>query len=286
MTQPPDAHRPETLFVRLSSSHLHLVRPDATEPSGYAFFSQRLNPKASLAANLRELARTTPLLQAPPAGQVQVLVNGPATFVPLAEFQEEDCEPLYNFCLPAHNDMQRRVFYDVVAAANVVVLFALSDATCYTLEDLLGMTPHYVSSFTPLIRHFAGKASAKMGHQRFYVYVRERRADIVALEGCRLLHAGSYTIGGIPDVAYFLLSAARNFGARLTTEGLTEGTVGADTFYVAADDDTLREEAIAELRHYAEEVVAVNPSAEFNRHPVTAVPHLPYDLLNLLLEHH
>jgi hypothetical protein len=143
-----------------------LVCPDATEPSGYAFFSQRLNPKASLAANLRELARTTPLLQAPPAGQVQVLVNGPATFVPLAEFQEEDCEPLYNFCLPAHNDMRRRVFYDVVAAANVVVLFALSDATCYALEDLLGMTPHYVSSFTPLIRHFAGKASAKMGHQR------------------------------------------------------------------------------------------------------------------------
>ena len=79
---------PETLFLRLSGNALHMARYDADNPTNFAYSAYRLNPQISLAANLREAGRTEELMQAPLRGMVQVLVDTPVTYVPLADFEE------------------------------------------------------------------------------------------------------------------------------------------------------------------------------------------------------
>ncbi len=272
---------PENLFIRLSATDLCIARYDAEVHTAFAFSAFRLNPKISLTANLREAVRTEPLLKNYGEGCVQIVVNAPATFVPLAEFQEEDCEALYDLCFP--KDKPRRVFYDVVASANCVVLFSLACATCYALEEAFGNV-HYVSSLTPLIRHFSGKTGPRPGRKRFLVAAHEAAADIIVMEDGRLLMANTYSVQGAVDVAYFVLNVARQLGAAVASDEASAGAVVEDCvpLYVAGSE-TERQNVCAELRKYAGGVFPVNPSAEFNRHIVAATGGVPYDLITLLI---
>ena len=126
---------PETLFLRLSGNALHMARYDADNPTNFAYSAYRLNPQISLAANLREADAPKNSWQAPLRGMVQVLVDTPVTYVPLADFEEDHCESTYNLCYPPEG--RRRIFYDVVANINTVVLFSLREGICRALRIIL-----------------------------------------------------------------------------------------------------------------------------------------------------
>lgn len=281
---------PEHLYLRLSDYSLCLARYDADVHTAFAFSTYKMNPKISLAANLREAGRTEELFKEPGRDSVQVVVSAPATFVPLAEFQEEDCERIYDLCFPCGE--RRRVFYDVVAVANCVVLFSLKESTCHALEEAL-KNVNYVSSLTPLVRHFAAKGQIKAGQKRFFLYVHEQTADLVVFEDNRLLAANSYNVGSVADVSYFVLNVAQQLGAeiapskRADREEVTEAPVfsseGYTAFFVAAEEKW-RKEVCGELRKYAVNVRPINPGAEYNRHVVATTPNVPYDLMTLLLD--
>ncbi len=278
---------PEHLFVHLSTNKLCFARYDAASHSAFAFSTFRLNPKISLTANLREAERTEPLIQEGNRAEVQVIVSSPATFVPLAEFQEEDCEAIYSLCLG--QDKQRRVFYDVVAAANCVVLFSLKSATCHTLEETFENV-HYVSSLTPLIRHFTTKGNRRAGQKRFFIYGHEQTAEILVFEDNRLLLANSYNVGNAVDVTYYTLSAAQQLGADIAPAGEESEAQAAinpeafTPFYVAGEDNW-RHDICEELQRFAVNVLPVNPGAEYNRHIISTTKGVPYDLMTLLLDY-
>jgi len=293
MTAPPSASSPSAaplpshLLVRLSATAMHLARYDAAAPSDFAFATLRLNPQVSLTANVRDALRREPLLQVPTEGNVRVLVSGAATFVPLAEFQEEDTETLHAYCLPPKEGERRRVFYDVMPAVNGVVLFSVPEASCRAIEELSGEQPHFVSAFTPLINHFAAKdAVVRDGRKRFHIYVHEHQATIIVLQNGRLLLANTYAVGSVADVAYFTFAVARQVGAALTPSSGAgaETRALADAFLIVADERPLRDKVIEELRHFAKDVLPVNPVAEYNRHVCTVQPAMPYDLLTFLLD--
>lgn len=281
---------PDHLYARLSDHTLCLARYDTDVPTAFAFSTFRMNPKISLAANLREAGRNEELIQTPCRGSVQVVVSAPATFVPLAEFQEEDCENIYNLCFPGHE--RRRVFYDVVAAANCVVLFSLKESVCRTLEDSFNDV-NYVSSLTPLIRHFANKGQVKPGQKRFFLYVHEQTADLVAFESNRLLAVNSYNVASVVDVSYFVLNVAQQLGAEVAPPAAQTDDADADLpafnaelftpFFVAAEDNW-RQTVCEELQNYAVNVRPIIPSAEYNRHIVASTAGVPYDLITLLLD--
>lgn len=81
------------------------------------------------------------------------------------------------------------------------------------------------------------------------------------------------------------MNIAQQMGLKLAPQNETddEGTdERCDRFYVAGE--TTNRNAIAEmLQDYAVNVVNINASAEFNRHPAAAAPDIPYDLVTLLL---
>ncbi len=282
MTAPVSPALPGQLCIRLSETRLCLARYDAGGGSSFRYSSFHLNPKVSLTANLREAGRTEELLKEPAEGSVRVMVCAPATYVPLAEFQEEDCEAVYNLCFPENE--QRRVFYDVAASANCVVLFSLQEQTCHSLEEAFGHV-YYMSSVTPLLRHFVEKGLGR-SQKRFFVNAHGGVADVFVFEDTRLLLANTYRVRTAVDVAYYVFGIARQLGAGIAPSEEVPAAAGTDSyapFYVMGRPGLLRE-ICAELRKYAKNVRPVNPGAEFNRHVVAVTPGVPYDLVVSLLD--
>ena len=259
-----------------------MARYDADNPTNFAYSAYRLNPQISLAANLREAGRTEELMQAPLRGMVQVLVDTPVTYVPLADFEEDHCESTYNLCYPPEG--RRRIFYDVVANINTVVLFSLREGICRALEDYFESV-NYVSTLTALVRYFATKGLGQTTEKREFVYLSSNHAHVFVYEGCRFLVGNSFATHNQQDTVYFALNIAQQMGLKLAPQNETddEGTdERCDRFYVAGE--TTNRNAIAKiLEDYAVNVVNINASAEFNRHPAAAAPDIPYDLVTLLL---
>jgi len=259
---------PTTLYLRIAESSLCFARYESRREPLFDFSPFHVQPRSSLTVNLREAFSTERILQHP-IDRVQALVSGPVTPVPLPDFQEEDCETLYNYCFPSEE--KRRIFYDVLPAANVVLLFGLEVSTCHTLEDAFSHV-HYVSCLTPVLRHFAAKGSAA-GGKRLFAYAHEGHVSLAIFEDNRLAMANTYRTQGPTDAAYYVFHTA----SLLAIDNETA------PFYVAGTPE-LREAVAEELRKYAANVYTVNPSGEFNRHIVATTPGVPYDLMAFLLD--
>lgn len=256
-----------TLYLRMAEESLCFARYEACRTPRFDFSVFAVAPRTSLTVNLREAFSTEDILRHP-VNKVVALVAGPVTPVPLADFQEEDCEAFYNYCFPAGG--RRRVFYDVVPAANAVLLFALEEATCRTLEDAFGAI-HYVACQTPVMRHFSAKGAGP--GKRCFVHTHEGHIDVAVYDEGRLVMCNTYRTREPADAAYYVCSAAVRLGL----------DCAAAPFYVAGLPDE-RDSVTAELRKYAAGVYTVNPVAEYNRHKVAATPGVPYDLMTFLLD--
>ncbi len=258
---------PATLYLRIGDGDICFARYEARRDTFFEFAPYAVRPNTSLAVNLREAKTSEPILAAP-IRKVQVLVVGPTTLVPLADFQEEDCETLYNYTFPS--DTKRRVFYDVLPSANAVLLFALEETTCRTLEEEYGNV-HYVSGLTPVLRHFSAKGVSAA--KRLFAYVHGETLSVAVFEENKLVVANTYRIGNPVDAAYYVFNVASHQAMKPEEAA----------FFVAGTAEE-RESISTELRKYASSVFTVNPAGEYNRHIVAMTPEVPYDLMTLLLD--
>ncbi len=258
-----------SLHIRISDTDICFIRYEAGRADTFHFERYLVRPQASLTVNLRE-AMAQCDLRRDDEHRAEVHVKGAVTPVPLADFQEEDVERLYSFCFQPGEE--RRTFYDVIPACNVVALFALPEQTCRILEDTLGSI-RYTSSTAAVVGHFAGKARTTGQARRIYIYTHDTEIDTAIFEDTRLLALNTYKALNAADVAYFTLNLARHVGADLATTPI----------YVAGEAKR-RDEAAAELAQYAARVFPVNPSADFNRHIIATTPHVPYDMMCALLK--
>lgn len=258
---------PTTLYLRLGDDEICFARYEARRETYFEFAPYSVRPNASLAVNLREAKISEPILSAP-ISKVQVPVVGATTPVPLADFQEEDCETLYNYTFPS--ETPRRVFYDVLPSANAVLLFSLDETTCRILEEEFGNV-HYVSALTPVLRHFSvkGMSAAK----RLFAYVQGGMLSVAVFEESKLVVTNTYRMANPVDAAYYVFNVASHQAMKPEEAA----------FYVAGGPEE-RESISAELRKYAANVYTINPAGEYNRHIVAMTSGVPYDLMTLLLD--
>lgn len=257
-----------TLHIRISDTDISFARFENGVQPTFLFETYHLRPQVSLTVNLREAIRTVPLLREP-ADRVEALAGGMVTPVPLAEFQEEDAKATYDCCFP--QGTPRRVFYDTVPASNVVLLFALPDSTCRTLEEAFGEV-RFCASLTGVVRHFARKGLGTTAGRRLFVYPHDNVADVAVFEESRLVMLNSYAVRTLTDASYYILSLAHHLALDLHEAPI-----------FVAGSPQLRDPAVRELQQYADRVYPVIPSAEFNRHVVATTAGVPYDLVCALL---
>lgn len=256
---------PTQLYVRLAAETLHFVRFSAT-PAFFETACWKVRPEITLTANLQEAVAALPLLQAP-ISRTRVLVETPVCVVPLTDFQEEDSEAIYRYCFSPQEP--GCVFYDTVPGCGHALLFALSQQMKHEICDFFPEVV-YLSSATPLIRHFACKSE---GMRRIFVSTENEKMFLAALDENKLLSACFYDIHAPLDAVYYIAYTARTFGLDLKEIPI----------FVSGRPE--RRDKICEvLSPYARNAVAVKPAAEFNRHPAAMDENTPYDLIALLTD--
>lgn len=240
-----------------------------TQGKPFAFAPIPLQSHRSLIANLQEAVSTLPLLrECTPGEPTQVLVVGNVTPIPLADFQEEDCDAFYNYCFkPA---VPHRVFYDVVPSANLMLVFGLPEATCKAIEEALGEV-HYVAAMTPVLKQFAQKSTQAQGPQ-LYIYTHEKVVDIALIENGRLMITNSYEVSTAADAAYYAFNIINHHHLK-----------PQDTPIHIAGTPDLRNPLIAELGKFAPHAMPILPSIDFKHHEIASTEGMTYDLMAFLL---
>lgn len=224
----------------------------------------QLHSNSSLVELLREAVATLPVCQPLPADGVVVSVVGNFTPVPLADFQEEYCDTFYNYSVSP--DVKHRVFYDVVPAANMALLFGLPELTCQMIEEVFGEV-RYVSAITSVVKHMYRRTSGAS----MFIYAHEQDVTIMLTEGGKLALLNTYSVQGADDVAYYALSILSQLGIKPDMLALS-----------IAGHASVRNPMIARLQQFVPKVLPVLPTQEFN-HEIAAEEALAYDLVTLLL---
>lgn len=259
-----------TLNIRISQKELCFARFEAQPSAAFTFEKRAVRPQVPLTVNVREAMAQLPLLREHYT-HVNVFSGGPVTIVPLSEFEEDDVTALYNYVTAPTEPS--RIFYDTVPSANVVVLSALSEATCRALEESFGEI-RYSSIQTPLLQHFAERTEpAAPGGRRAYLYVHDKDLDFCVLEGKRLLAQTRFKINALTDADYYTLTAARHMGLALDET----------PFYVcgAAHQSA---PLCQSLGKYVANVNHLRPEEEWAGQVVARDERVPYDLVCALLK--
>ena len=117
------------------------------------------------------------------------------------------------------------------------------------------------------VRSFTGT------YRKLYAYFHNKQLDIFSFDKNRFKFTNSFEASHAKDAIYFMLYVWKQMG--LDTHKDELHLVGE----MPAKDDML-----ADLRRYLQKVYIINPSAEFNRAPITQIKGLPFDLLSLYVK--
>jgi len=135
-----------------------------------------------------------------------------------------------------------------------------------------------MAALSPVWRHLH-RRSFTGARNKLYGYFHEHKLDIFSFQQNRFKFYNQFEAARAHDALYFLLYVWKQL--LLSTEHDELHLVG-DLF--AAESSSVQNEQqwlVDELRRYLQNVYVINPSAEFNRSPVTKISGMPFDLMTL-----
>ena len=180
-------------------------------------------------------------LLAIPNERVHVIIDTPTLILPIEEFDENNMEELYRYTFPG----------------------GIHEVTDHF--DNVRITP--VDSH--VWRHLHERSHSGQT-KKLYAFFHEGRISVAGFSKNRFRFVNTFTTNEVADSTYYLLYVWQ----------LLAMDQKKDELYIVGDIPA-EEELKTELRKYVQNVFQINPSAEFNRDPVTQIPNVTYDLICL-----
>ncbi len=219
----------------------------------------------SMAANLREAFKEDNMLQ-DGYGRAQVLTDTPILLIPVEQFKDENKALLYHHAFPGHeNDA---ILHTVLPDLNAVAVFSINKDLKLVLTDHFNDI-RFLSTVFPVWKHLH-KRSFTGVHNKLYGYFHDKQLDIFSFDKNRFKFSNTFKVNNAKDAVYFLLYVWKQLNL----------DVHHDELHLAGDVKE-KEELLNTLKQYIRNVYIINPSAEFNRAPITQIKGLPFDLLTL-----
>lgn len=258
-----------TLYIRISQKEFIFARYDHLKPQTLNYVVYKLQPNISLNANIHEAIRRVTLTKGD-FSYVRVLVEGPATLVPLNDFDEDDAESFYFFNLPEKRKW-RRVCYDTLPHLNAVLLFSIDKDVYHTLEESF-QNLFVQSAETPLLLHFAQCSPVSLRQGRMFANLTDGRMSVMGFRKGKLGLYNSYVLHHENDAAYYLLRTVKSWDFNIETDEL-----------FLKGETSLVEKLQRALSPYVFHVAIIDAVEEFNAHVATLQNTLSFDLIILLL---
>jgi hypothetical protein len=259
----------DTLYIRLGRDAFIFATYDRMKQHTLNYVTFKVKPDVSVNANMHEALACVPLA-AMNYRQIRVLVEGPATLVPLSEFDEDSLDDFYFFNMPSGR-RHRRVFYDTLPHQNAVLVFGIDRDVCHTLEEAF---PNVVfqSAETPQLLHFASCSSPALEQGRLYVSISDHRMTVCAFRHGRIELFNTFPLHNEQDALYFSLYTARLWHADPTVD---------ETFVVGRREKARR--LSDAIKTYLPNSFVLKAEEEFQGGVPAMQEALPYDFITLLL---
>jgi len=254
------------LTIRVGRNTLAFAMPD--DNGNIVYEPYVVKSGVSMAANLREAFKTSDmLLEAPP--RVRVLIDSPVLLMPVEQFDEKCMQPLHHHAFPACE--QDATLYNVLPDLNAVAVFTINKDLRLVVDDHFA-DAKFVTALSPVWRYLHQRSFIGP-RNKLYGYFHERRLEIFSFQQNRFKFCNSFGAKRAYNALYFLLYVWKQL--QLQPE--------YDELHIVGDIPE-REWLVGELRRYLQKAYVINPSADFNRAPVTEIKNMPYDLQTLFVK--
>ena len=255
------------ITIRVSKGSLAFAMADSRTEAKVAFEPYTAKSGVSMAANLRDAFKTANLLQVP-THRALVLIDAPTLLIPIEEFQEANAETLYTHCYPTTEGAV--IMSNVLPEMNAVALFAVNKDLKMVVEDNFKDV-----RFTPIMQpiwNYLHQRSFTGIHRKLYAYFHDKKVDIFCYEKNRIKFFNSFKADHAKDALYFILYVWKQVGMDQVQ----------DELHVAGDVPD-KDWFLYNAKIYIKKTFLLNPSAEFNRAPITEIKGMPFDLVTLYL---
>lgn len=222
----------------------------------------------SLAANLREAFKVSPLLLSG-ATKVRVLIDTPVLMTPEELFDKQEMEIAYRYVYP-HLE-QDTIFYNVLPDLNAVAVFSMNKDLRMVVDDHY-QTVRLISAISPVWSYLHQRSYTGSG-SKLYGYFHEKRLEVFCFQQKRFKFFNSFEAKYSHDALYFLLYVWNQLQLQPKTSEM----------HIVGDIPE-QKWLLDELRKYVPKTYIINPSADFNRAPVTDIKGMPYDMQTLFVK--
>jgi len=240
------------LVIRVGTDSLSFAVIDGNADNQIVFEPYDMRSGISVAANLREAFANSELLMAG-YDKVHVVIDSPVVLVPTAEMPGIDIEGAYNTAIS--DARNHTVLSQEIPELGATALFAIN-------KDLK----------LSVWRYLYHRDSTSIGRQLF-AYRHGNLTDVFAFAHGRFRFANTFRTRATADTAYFILAVWDQLGFDSHRDEIHLVGFGDD-------NDDLRQQ----LSRFVESVATINPSAEFNRAPITRIKGLPLDMMTLFVK--
>ena len=260
-------HKIATVTLRIARNSMAFATQNETAIGGISYEPYVVKSSMSMAANLREAFLESPLLQGN-FQRAQLLLDSPVLLMPLEEFNEQDVAPLFHYTFLGYENEE--LLNTVLPAQKTVAIYPINKDLKLVLTDHfqdLRIMPLMQPGWSPVYkRSFIGM------RKKLFAYFRGTQMDAFCFTQNRFRFANSFEISNESDAVYFLLHIWKTLGYNIHD----------DEMHLMGEFNN-REQLIKELKDYVKNVFVINPSAEFNRAPITQIKGIPLDLMTLYI---
>lgn len=219
----------------------------------------------SMAANLREAFRESSIL-AIPNDRTHVLTDSPVMMIPIEDYDESILKDMYHYTFLGRN--HEAVLSHIMPDLGSVAVFSINKDIRMVIND------HFDNvRITPLTAHVWQHLQQRshVGQMRkMYAFFHEGMLSVASFAKNRFRFVNTFNIRETADAAYYILYVWQQLAMEQRK----------DELYIVGDYHA-EEELKVELKKYLQNVFHINPSAEFNRAPITQIPNVTYDLICL-----
>lgn len=255
------------MTIRASKGSLAFAIAEKDNEEQIAFQPYTFKSGVSVSANLREAFKTVPLLQNDTT-RARILINSPVLLLPIEEYNEQDNETLYMHSFPSTEGSV--IMHNVLPDLNAVAVFAVNKDLKMVVDD------HYqdvkvTAMMLPVWRYMYHRSFIGI-RRKLFAHFHDGQLELFSFERNRFVFSNRYDIKQLNDAVYFILFVWRELALDQQKDELyLSGDI--------ADRDKLMEGLLLHIR----KTTAINPTADFNRAPMTSIKGITLDLLTLYL---
>lgn len=157
----------------------------------------------SMAANLREAFRTSPLLQQP-FSSARVVLDTPVLMVPREQFSEETAAELFAYTFPSRSDALP--LSEAIESLSAVAVFGINRDLRLVIDDHFP-TVTFCCAMSAVWRHIHRHHSSVAGSSmnRLFAYFHEGQLDVFCFQKNRFKFCNQFEAPQAADALYYLL---------------------------------------------------------------------------------